>query len=172
MRGCTPSATTVGRSRFTTPVWSASSAPARAAKTSPKATMTAGRRMERREGRTGGREWSTDLCATPLCSERGKRYRRSAEGGPMARIALVTGTSSGIGLGTAVALARAGFTVVATMRNLRQAVSLQARAKRDGVPLDVRQLDLQDEHAVDDRARGAQHGHGGVHVLVTKTGAG
>jgi NAD(P)-dependent dehydrogenase (short-subunit alcohol dehydrogenase family) len=39
------------------------------------------------------------------------------EGRDMA-LALVTGTSSGIGLATAVALARAGHTVVATMRNL------------------------------------------------------
>ena len=36
-------------------------------------------------------------------------------------IAVVTGTSSGIGLATAVALARAGHTVAATMRNLEAA---------------------------------------------------
>ena len=40
-------------------------------------------------------------------------------------IALVTGTSSGIGLATAVTLARGGHTVIATMRNLESAGELQ-----------------------------------------------
>ena len=37
------------------------------------------------------------------------------------RTLLITGTSSGIGLATAVAAARAGFTTVATMRDLDRA---------------------------------------------------
>src|SRR3984885_7023268 len=40
-------------------------------------------------------------------------------------IALVTGTSSGIGLATAVSLARGGHTVIATMRNLNGAGELR-----------------------------------------------
>jgi NAD(P)-dependent dehydrogenase (short-subunit alcohol dehydrogenase family) len=40
-------------------------------------------------------------------------------------IALITGTSSGIGLATAVTLARAGHTVIATMRNIEKAGELQ-----------------------------------------------
>ena len=35
-------------------------------------------------------------------------------------VAFVTGTSTGIGLATAVTLARAGHTTYATMRNLRR----------------------------------------------------
>src|SRR5205809_6864227 len=102
------------------------------------------------------------LCAPTL--ERATHPRN--QGGSMARIALVTGTSSGIGLGTAVALARAGFTVVATMRNLGKAAALQARAKADGVTLDVRQLDVQDEHSVEACVRDVLHGHGRIAVLV------
>src|SRR5947208_15214972 len=90
----------------------------------------------------------------------------------MARIALVTGTSSGIGLSTAVALARKDFTVVATMRNLGKAAALQACAKADGVALDVRQLDVQDEHSVDACVRDVLRDHGRIDVLVNNAGAG
>src|SRR2546430_17266062 len=90
----------------------------------------------------------------------------------MARIALVTGTSSGIGLSTAVALARAGFTVVATMRNLGKAAALQARARSEGVALDVRQLDVQDEHSVDSCVRDVLGDHRRIDVLVKNAGAG
>jgi NAD(P)-dependent dehydrogenase (short-subunit alcohol dehydrogenase family) len=40
-------------------------------------------------------------------------------------IALVTGTSTGIGLATAITLARAGHTVFAGMRNLNGQTELQ-----------------------------------------------
>src|SRR5213080_757154 len=103
------------------------------------------------------------LCAATL---------ERATGGFMARIALVTGTSSGIGLSTAVALARKDFTVVATMRNLGKAAALQARAKADGVALDVRQLDVQDEHSVDACVRDVLRDHGRIDVLVNNAGAG
>ena len=57
-------------------------------------------------------------------------------------VALVTGTSSGIGLDSAVALAKAGFTVVATMRNLERAEALRTKAREIGVEVDIRKLDI------------------------------
>ncbi len=45
----------------------------------------------------------------------------------MTRIALVTGTSSGIGLHTAIGLAQAGLSVVATVRGHRRAPTRCAR---------------------------------------------
>ena len=44
-------------------------------------------------------------------------------------ILLVTGTSTGIGLATAVAAARNGFTVVATMRDLAKSDALRDAAR-------------------------------------------
>ena len=58
----------------------------------------------------------------------------------MAQVALVTGTSSGMGLHTAVGLAAKGVRVVATMRDPVKAASLRDAAAAAGVQLDVRAL--------------------------------
>lgn len=47
--------------------------------------------------------------------------------------AIVTGTSSGIGLHTAVGLAAAGYAVVATVRDVGRADDLRAAADEAGV---------------------------------------
>jgi NAD(P)-dependent dehydrogenase (short-subunit alcohol dehydrogenase family) len=90
----------------------------------------------------------------------------------MSRTALITGTSTGIGLSTAIALSRAGFSVVATMRDPGKADALLARAKREGLTVDVRALDVQDDDSVE-RCVGVvlcEHGH--IDVLVNNAGAG
>ncbi len=51
--------------------------------------------------------------------------------------ALVTGTSSGIGLATAVSLARAGHVVAATMRNLDRAGDLRKIAAEEQLSIDI-----------------------------------
>jgi len=90
----------------------------------------------------------------------------------MTRVALVTGTSSGIGLSAAVLLARAGFTVVATMRDPARAAALNARAETSGITLDVRRLDVQDEASVAGCTRDVLAAHGRIDVLVNNAGAG
>jgi NAD(P)-dependent dehydrogenase (short-subunit alcohol dehydrogenase family) len=57
---------------------------------------------------------------------------------------LITGTSSGIGLATAVAAAQAGYTVVATMRDPGRAQPLLDAADSAGVTVDVLRLDVTD----------------------------
>ncbi len=49
----------------------------------------------------------------------------------MDKIAVVTGSSSGIGYETALALARDGFYTFATMRNTSKAPEIQEVAKRE-----------------------------------------
>lgn len=90
----------------------------------------------------------------------------------MSQIALVTGTSSGIGLSAAVQLARSGFTVIATMRDLAKAEPLKARATAEGVRLDLRSLDVQDEGSIRACVQGVLADHGRVDVLVNNAGAG
>src|SRR3954464_11088272 len=60
----------------------------------------------------------------------------------MEKVALITGCSSGFGLLTAMEMARAGFRVVATMRNLERRAALDAAAKAVELPIEVRRLDV------------------------------
>jgi NAD(P)-dependent dehydrogenase (short-subunit alcohol dehydrogenase family) len=66
----------------------------------------------------------------------------------MTDVAVVTGTSSGMGLYAAVELARAGLTVVATMRDPARSGDLRTAAEGAGVELDVRALDVTDHAAM------------------------
>jgi NAD(P)-dependent dehydrogenase (short-subunit alcohol dehydrogenase family) len=61
---------------------------------------------------------------------------------------LITGTSSGIGLVTALELARAGHTVFATMRNPDGAPQLAETARRDRLPIRIHRLDVDSDDSV------------------------
>ncbi|WP_375387654.1 SDR family NAD(P)-dependent oxidoreductase [uncultured Amnibacterium sp.] len=84
------------------------------------------------------------------------------------RTALVTGTSSGIGLHTAVGLAVAGFHVIATVRDPSRSDALLAAAHDAGVEVEVVALD------VTDAARSAEvvQQAGAIDVLVNNAGRG
>ncbi|GCE31635.1 short-chain dehydrogenase/reductase [Dictyobacter alpinus] len=88
------------------------------------------------------------------------------------KIALVTGTSSGIGLSTAVLLAQRGYTVVATLRDTKKAGSLEERARSAGVTLDIRALDVQDDTSVADCVQQVLQTYGHIDLLVNNAGAG
>ena len=66
----------------------------------------------------------------------------------MGNLVLITGTSSGIGLSSAIECAAAGFRVIATMRNLDGREALDEAAKARGVSLSVEQLDVTADHVV------------------------
>lgn len=83
-------------------------------------------------------------------------------------LALVTGTSSGIGLHTAVGLARAGIDVVATVRDTTRADALRTAADDAQVALDIRSLDVTDAAG----ARALIDDLGTVDILVNNAGRG
>jgi len=87
-------------------------------------------------------------------------------------VALVTGTSSGMGLATAVGLARAGLTVVATMRDTSRDGALRSAAEAAGVEVDVRPLDVTDADGARSAVEGVLADHGSVDVLVNNAGRG
>jgi NAD(P)-dependent dehydrogenase (short-subunit alcohol dehydrogenase family) len=62
---------------------------------------------------------------------------------------LITGTSSGIGLATAITAARAGWNTIATMRNPANAQNLREAATEAGVSVDIRRLDVTDAGSVE-----------------------
>lgn len=88
------------------------------------------------------------------------------------KIALVTGTSSGIGLSTAVQLAQHGFTVIATMRDTQKADPLEAQARQSGVKLDIRTLDVEDATSVTTCVQEVIQKYGRIDLLVNNAGAG
>lgn len=89
-----------------------------------------------------------------------------------APVLLITGTSSGIGLATSVAAARAGFRVVATMRDLGKADALRRAAAEAGVELDIRPLDVTDEASIDAAVSGVAETYGRLDALVNNAGSG
>lgn len=90
----------------------------------------------------------------------------------MTGIAVVTGTSSGIGLHTAVALSQAGFTVIATMRNPGRCGPLREEAGTSGAALDVRPMDVQSGESVATCIQEVLRAYGRIDVLVNNAGSG
>jgi NAD(P)-dependent dehydrogenase (short-subunit alcohol dehydrogenase family) len=84
---------------------------------------------------------------------------------------LVTGASSGIGLEIAVFLARQGYPVYATMRNLDRRGELDAAAARHKVQLDVLQLDITDDASIREAVRTIASRSGALYGLVNNAGA-
>lgn len=85
-------------------------------------------------------------------------------------IALVTGTSSGIGLATAVTLARGGHRVVATMRNLDGAGELRKIVSAERLPIALAALNVDDDASVTDTVGKVLAENGSIDVLVNNAG--
>ena len=73
---------------------------------------------------------------------RSNNSNNKANGESTHRIAVVTGSSTGIGFETALTLARNGFYTYATMRNLKKSITIKEIANKEALPLKVVQLDV------------------------------
>lgn len=87
-------------------------------------------------------------------------------------VALVTGTSSGMGMHAAVQLAKVGHTVVATMRNVGKADTLRSTAASAGVDVDARALDVTNDSQARNVIDSVQADYGRIDVLVNNAGQG
>src|SRR5262249_40425464 len=86
--------------------------------------------------------------------------------------AVVTGTSTGMGLHAAVELARRGLTVVATMRDISRAGPAREAASAAGTVLDIRALDVTDHQSARSVLADIAADHGRIRVLVNNAGRG
>jgi NAD(P)-dependent dehydrogenase (short-subunit alcohol dehydrogenase family) len=78
------------------------------------------------------------------------RSNNNKPNGEITPVAVVTGSSSGIGFETALLLARSGFHTYATMRNLEKSKNITEIANTEKLPLQVVQLDVNDDISVND----------------------
>ena len=76
------------------------------------------------------------------------RSNNNKPNGEITPVAVVTGSSSGIGFETALLLARSGFHTYATMRNLEKSKNITEIANTEKLPLQVVQLDVDDDRSV------------------------
>ena len=90
----------------------------------------------------------------------------------MEKIAVVTGSSSGIGFETSLALARDGYFTYATMRDVKKADEIQKITNEESLPLKVIELDVDDEESAGNAIDAIIQEKGRIDVLVNNAGWG
>ncbi|HKI07565.1 MAG TPA: SDR family oxidoreductase [Nitrososphaeraceae archaeon] len=89
-----------------------------------------------------------------------------------ALVAVVTGSTGGIGLATSLALARNGYRTYATMRNLAKRDSVQSVVDKQHLPIRVVQLDVTDENSIKSAIQSILSETGRIDLLVNNAGYG
>jgi NAD(P)-dependent dehydrogenase (short-subunit alcohol dehydrogenase family) len=87
-------------------------------------------------------------------------------------IVLITGCSSGIGLATAVAFARQGWVVIASVRDMARSDRLRAALVSSGASAEIVELDVTDEASITEAIATIIERHGGIDVVVSNAGVG
>ena len=90
----------------------------------------------------------------------------------MKKVALVTGSSSGIGLETCLALAREGYHTFASMRDTGKDSALQEVAKKENLSIEVIPLDVEKEDSIKSAIFKVMADVGRIDVLVNNAGYG
>ena len=88
----------------------------------------------------------------------------------MEKVAVVTGSSSGIGFETSLALAREGYFTYATMRDVKKADDVQRITNEENLPLKVIELDVDDEESAKNAIDAIIQEKGRIDVLVNNAG--
>jgi NAD(P)-dependent dehydrogenase (short-subunit alcohol dehydrogenase family) len=88
------------------------------------------------------------------------------------KVAVVTGSSSGIGFETSLTLARSGFLTYATMRNLGKGATIKSVAAKEGLPIRVVQLNVTEGRSINDAIHSIKSDVDKIDVLVNNAGYG
>jgi NAD(P)-dependent dehydrogenase (short-subunit alcohol dehydrogenase family) len=88
------------------------------------------------------------------------------------KVAIITGSSSGIGYATSLMLARNGFYTYASVRNINKSASIQSIADAEKLPLKSIQLDVTDDSSVKAAVEKIVSEQGRIDVLVNNAGYG
>ena len=86
------------------------------------------------------------------------------------RLALVTGSSAGIGLGVARGLAQAGARVVLNGRDPARLAQAEAQLRDEGLAVESRGFDVTERAEIDAAVDGIEHALGAIDILVNNAG--
>ena len=105
-------------------------------------------------------------------SAKNKTITEIVRGYNMEKVALVTGSSSGIGYETSLALAREGYFTYATMRDLKKEETIKKIATEENLPLKVIELDVDNDDSVQNAVKTIIEEKQRIDVLVNNAGWG
>jgi NAD(P)-dependent dehydrogenase (short-subunit alcohol dehydrogenase family) len=88
------------------------------------------------------------------------------------KVAIVTGSSSGIGHATSLLLARNRFHTYATIRNIEKSANIRKIANEERLPLQVIHLDVNDEASIRNSIEKVVSEKERIDVLVNNAGYG
>lgn len=86
------------------------------------------------------------------------------------KLALITGTSKGIGLETALSFGKAGYKVIATMRNPEKASAFKQKIKTESLDIDIYKMDVDSDASVKQCMDAIIQKYSTVDVLVNNAG--
>ena len=90
----------------------------------------------------------------------------------MEKVAIVTGTTSGIGYETCLSLARDGFYTFATVRDVKKAEKIVQIAKKENLKIEIIELDVDDEKSISTAIQKILSKKQQIDVLVNNAGWG
>ncbi len=88
------------------------------------------------------------------------------------KVALVTGSSSGIGFETAILLARSGYHTYASLRNIKKSKKITDMADKENLSLQFVELDVNNDNSVKDAIDKIVREKNRIDVLVNNAGYG